>query len=101
MTISIINENGKNPVLNAIFAEALLSGRTLIRKQPYTSFDVDQWSEFCSIAFRAYAACSRDNRGVGIFRRIPVRVTMPDGREFHTTVWCDVEQKCLRYVSLY
>lgn len=100
MTIRILNGTCGRPINAAIMSEALLSHHTLSCSSPFVSFSVSDWTEFLNIVWRAYALCSRDSRGAFFGERMPVKITMPDGREFHTDVWYDKEAKGLRYVSL-
>lgn len=100
MTISIVNEHGRKSVRNAIFIEALFSKRTLHIKQPYTSFQVEGWTDFCRLCIRAFSKCSMDARGQEFVERVPVLITTKSGVQYRTSVWCDVEERCLRYEAL-
>lgn len=101
MTIEILN-GGCGRELNAgIMTSALLLGYTLHENHPFVKFDVPDWHFFCSLVYHVYCEFSKDDRGRFISQRLPVKVIMADGRIFHTSVWCDVDNKCLRYVSLY
>lgn len=100
MVIRILNGTCGRPINAAVMAEALLSHHPLGCNHPFVSFHVDDWSEFLRIVWRAYADCSRGERGAFLGERMGVKVTMPDGREFHTAVWYDYESEGLRYVSL-
>lgn len=100
MKVQIMNGGHGREVNACIMAKALLAGKTLHVLQPLVDFDVDDWHEFLSIVWRAYADCSRDSRGCGIKMRIPVAVRLEDGRMYHTEVWYDEYSKSLRYVSL-
>lgn len=100
MTIKMLNGGSGREVNAGILASALLKGCTLRGNHPFVFFEVPDWQYFCSIVYHTYCEFSRDHRGVSIDERVSVGVIMPDGREFHTFVWCDVESKGLRYVSL-
>lgn len=101
MTIEILN-GGCGRELNAgIMTSALLLGCTLHENHPFVKFDVPDWHFFCSLVYHVYCEFSKDARGRFISKRLPVKVILSDGRSYHTQVWCDVESKCLRYVSLY
>lgn len=101
MKIEILNGGCGREINAGIMASALLQGCTLHGNHPYVTFDVPDWHFFCSLVYHTYCVFSRDWRGKYITERVPVSVYMEDGRIFNTKVWCDVESKCLRYVSLY
>lgn len=101
MTIEILN-GGYGREMNAgIMASALQQGCVLHGNHPFVTFNVPDWHFFCSLVYHVYCEFSKDWRGKYISERIQVSVYMEDGRVFHTQVWCDIENKCLRYVSLY
>lgn len=100
MTISIVNDGGRNRVKNTIFVKALLERKRLVVKKPFTSFDVDNWKDFCEICMKAYAECTRDSRGADVEKRIGVKITMPSGKVYTTSIWCDIAFNGMRYVSL-
>ena len=101
MTIEILNGGCGREINAGIMASALLQGCTLHGNHPFVRFDVPDWHFFCSLMYHVYCEFSRDGRGRFISERVQVSVFMGDGRSFLTHVWCDVENKCLRYVSLY
>lgn len=101
MTIEILNGGNGREINAGIMASALLQGCTLRGNHPFVRFDVPDWHFFCSMVYHTYCVFSKDVRGRFISERVPVTVIMADGRSFLTHVWCDVESKCLRYVSLY
>lgn len=101
MTIEILNGGNGREMNAGILANALLQGCTLHGKHLFVRFDVPDWHFFCSLVYHTYCEFSRDGRGKYLSERMPVKVIMEDGREFNTQVWCDVEIRCLRYVSLY
>ena len=101
MTIEILNGGCGREVNAGIMASALLQGCTLRGNHPFVQFDVPDWHFFCSLVYHVYCEFSRDWRGWLIDKRLRVKVIMADGRCFHTEVWCDTENRCLRYVSLY
>lgn len=101
MTIKILNGGCGREINAGIMASALLQGCTLHGNHPFVMFDVPDWHFFCSLVYHTYCEFSRDGRGRFISERVPVKVILGDEREFTTSVWCDVENKCLRYVSLY
>lgn len=100
MEISIINENGHNPVKNAIFTQVLIEGKNLRINNPFTSFEVADWEEFCCICMKAYSDCSMNSRGAKLKERITVRITQPSGNVYHTKIWCNVELNGMHYESL-
>lgn len=101
MKIQMIMEKGRNPFRNAIVAAALIERKKVVMSQCFVSFEVDEWMQFMNLAWKACAKCTRDFRGQWCSKRIPVSITMEDGRTFSSSVWYDVESKGLRYVSLY
>lgn len=101
MTIEILNGGCGREVNAGIMTSALMQGCTLHGNHPFVSFEVPDWHFFCSLVYHVYCEFSRDYRGLFIAQRVEVDVTLADGRNFHTQVWCDVENKCLRYVSLH
>lgn len=101
MIVKFLNGGRGREVNAAVMATALLRGKTLKIDNLHASFDVAEWREFCSIAMHAFAECTRDWRGQLLRQRIPVEVTLIDGRVFNTSIWYDEEFKALRYVSLY
>lgn len=101
MTIEILNGCCGREINAGIMAGALLQGCTLRGNHPFVKFDVPDWHFFCSLVYHVYCEFSKDWRGKYISERLPVSVYMEDGRVFNTKVWCDVENKCLRYASLY
>lgn len=101
MTIKILNGGCGREMNAGIMASALLQGCTLLGNHPFVCFDVPDWEWFLKVVYHTYCEFSKDWRGKYISERIDVTVEMMDGRIFHTQVWCDVESKCLRYVSLY
>lgn len=101
MTIEILNGGCSREINAGILASALLQGCTLHGNHPFVRFDVPDWHFFCSLVYHTYCEFSKDHRGQCISERIPVMVIMENGHIFNTHVWCDVENRCLRYVSLY
>ena len=101
MTIEILNGGAGREVNAGILANVLLKGCTIKANHPFVRFDVPSWPFFCGIVYHTYCEFSKDWRGRYISGHVPVKVIMEDGRVFFTEVWCDVENKCLRYVSLY
>lgn len=101
MTIEMFNGCNGRGINAAIMASALLQGCTLRVKEPFVKFDVPDWHFFCSLVYHTYCEFSKDSRGMCIAERLPVSIYMVDGRVFHSKVWCDVENRCMRYVSLY
>lgn len=101
MIIQILNGGSGREMNAGIMASALLRGCTLHGNHPFVQFDVPDWHFFCSLVYHTYCEFSKDWRGKYIAGRMPVTVMLADGRTFRTQVWCDVENKCLRYVSLY
>lgn len=101
MKIKMLNKNGRNAVQNAL-VDALLSARKPVQiEKLFIHFEVDEWRTFLSLLWLAYAAASRQSDGVSMRSRYRVSVTMTDGREYHTDVWFDEEERCIRYASLY
>ena len=101
MTIEILNGGCGREINVGILHNALLQGCTLHGNHCFVRFDVPDWHFFCSLVYHTYCEFSKDDRGRFISERVPVSVYLGDGRVFTTKVWCDVESKCLRYVSLY
>lgn len=101
MTIEILHGGYGREINAGIMASALLQGCTLHGTRPFVCFEVPDWHFFCSLVYHVYCEYSKDWRGKYLSQRVPVSVHMADGRVFHTLVWCDVEDRCLRYVSLY
>lgn len=101
MTIEILNGGCGREINAGIMASALLQGCTLHVNSPFVRFNVPDWHFFCSLVYHVYCEFSRDWRGCFISKRLWVEVILEDGRIFHTEVWCDVENRSLRYVSLY
>lgn len=101
MTIEILNGGCGREVNAGIMASALLLGCTLTENHPFVRFDVPDWHFFCSMVYHVYCEFSKDFRGRFIAEHVPVTVRLVNGRVFFTEVWCDVENKCMRYVSLY
>ena len=101
MKIQFVTESGRNPFRSAIVAAALDVRKKVVLSQCFVSFEVDEWKQFLDLVWEACAQCSRDFRGQWFSERMPVSITMGDGRTFSTSVWYDVETKGLRYVSLY
>ena len=101
MTIEILDGCKGREINAGIMAGALLQGCTLRGNHPFVRFDVPDWHFFCSLVYHVYCEFSKDWRGKYISERMPVTVIMADGRSFLTHMWCDVENKCLRYASLY
>ncbi len=101
MKIKMLNKHGRNAVQNAL-VKALLSAHKQVKiEKLFISFDVDEWHTFLSLLWLAYAAASRQSDGDSMSSRYRVSVTMANGREYHTDVWFDGEEKCIRYVCLY
>ena len=101
MTIEILNGGYGREINAGIMAGALLQGCSLYGNHPFVRFDVPDWHFFCSLVYHVYCEFSKDWRGKYISERVPVSVLMPNGLKYNTFVWCDVDHKCLRYVSLY
>lgn len=101
MTIEILDGGNGREINAGIMASALLQGCTLRRIHPFVFFDVPDWHFFCSLVYHTYCEFSKDSRGQCMSERMPVTVILEDGRSFDTHVWCDVENRSLRYVSLY
>ena len=99
MEIRFVNGTQKREFACAIMAVALNSGRVLRIKHPFVSFEVDAWTDFLTIAWKACAECSRDSRGQDIVKRLPVVINF-HGKAFYTTIWFNPETKGLHYVSL-
>lgn len=85
----------------AVMAESLLRGYSLRMDGPFVFIEFAEWSTFCSIVYHVYCELSRDARGTLISQRMPVTVYIEGRGWFSTAVWCDVQGKCLRYVSLH
>lgn len=101
MTIKILTGGSVRKINAGIMASALQRGCVLRINHPFVQFEVPDWHFFCSLVYHTYCEFSRDSRGQFIADRVAVTVIMADGRTFQTCVWCDIENKCLRYVSLY
>lgn len=101
MTIEILNGGCGREINAGIMASALLQGCTLHGNHPFVKFDVPDWHFFCSLVYHVYCEFSKDWRGKYISERVSVSVLMPNSLKYNTFVWCDVDHKCLRYVSLY
>ena len=96
-----MNKHGQNAVQNALVA-ALLSARKPVQiEKLFISFDVNEWRTFLSMLWLAYAAASRQSDGDAMRSRYRVSVTMEHGKMYHTDVWFDEDEKCIRYVSIY
>lgn len=101
MKIKMLNKHGRNAVQNAL-VDALLSARKPVQiEKLFIRFDVDEWRTFLSLLWLAYAAASRQSDGESMRQRYRVSITMENGREYHTDVWFDEEERCIRYASLY
>ena len=101
MKIKMLNKHGRNAVQNAL-VDALMSARKPVQiEKLFIRFDVDEWRTFLSLLWLAYAAASRQSDGEAMRSRYRVSLTMENGKEYHTDVWFDEEEKCIRYVSLY
>lgn len=100
MKIQFVTEQGRNPFKNAIVAAALDGGKTMTMSQCFVSFEVDVWSDYLKLVWKACAECTRDYRGQWCIERMPVTVTLKSGRIITVLVWYDVAAKGLRYVSL-
>lgn len=99
MEIQFIYGAKKSAFASAIMAAALNSGRVLSIKHPFVSFEVDSWTDFLHIVWKACADCSRDSRGQEIVKRLPISINF-GGKAYYTQVWYDPETRGLRYVSL-
>lgn len=84
---------------SAIMAHALNAGKALLVSHPFVKFEVDEWSDFLRIVWKAAAECSRDSRGQEFEKKLPVTINY-HGQAYFTTIWVDVQNKCLRYASL-
>lgn len=84
---------------SAVMAQALIAGKTLRVSHPFVKFEVEEWSDFLHIVWRAAAECSRDSRGQEFEKKLPVTINY-HGQAYFTKVWVDVPNNCLRYVSL-
>lgn len=100
MVIQFLNGGRGREINAAIMAQALISGYKLYSNNPFVRFRVEEWDEFIHIVWLAYFACSHDGRGSLMSEKLSVGITMEDGRNFHTQVWYDEDDRCLRYVSL-
>ena len=101
MKIKMMNKHGRNAVQNAI-VEALLAAHKPIQiEQLFIRFEVDEWDMFLSILWLAYAAASYQSDGDSMRQRYNVSVKDDKGNEWHTVVWYDEEEKCIRYGCLY
>ena len=97
----MLNKHGSNAVQNAL-VDAILSARKPIQiEHLFIRFDVDEWRTFLSLLWLAYAAASRLSDGESMRSRYRVSITMGNCKEYHTDVWYDEEEKCIRYASLY
>lgn len=97
----MVTEKGRNPFKNAIVAAALNEKKMVLMSQCFISLDLQDWTEFMSIVWKACAECTRDHRGQWCVERTPVSVRLEDGRTFSTYIWYDIDVRGLRYVSLY
>lgn len=101
MKIKMLNKHGRNAVQTALM-DALLSARKPIQiDKLFIRFDVDEWRTFLSMLWLAYAAASRQSDGEAMRSRYRVSLTDSKGHEWHTDVWYDEEENCIRYASLY
>lgn len=101
MIIKMMNKHGRNAVQNAL-VDALLSARKPIQiEKLFIRFHVDEWRTFLSLLWLAYAAASRQSDGEAMRSRYRVSILMENDKVYHTDVWFDEEERCIRYVSLY
>lgn len=101
MKIKMMNKHGRNAVQSAL-VDALLSARKPVQiEKLFIRFEVDEWRTFLSLLWLAYAAASRQSDGEAMRQRYRVSLIDAKGREWHTDVWFDVEEKCIRCVNLY
>lgn len=101
MTIKILNGGAGRRLNVAVMAKALMSGKVLHGNHPWAWFEVDNWGEFCSLFYRTCAELSRTSAGAALYDTMHVHVLMPSGKEYETDVWCDIENRGIRYASLY
>lgn len=96
----MLNKHGRNAVQNSL-VDALLSARKPVQiEKLFIRFDVDEWRTFLSLLWLAYAAASRQSDGESMRSRYRVSLTMENGKEYHTDVWFDEEENCIRYLSI-
>lgn len=101
MRIKMLNKHGRNAVQNALM-DALLSAHKPVKiEKLFISFDVDEWRSFLALLWLAYAAASRQSDGEAMRSRYRVSLTDAKGNVWHTDVWFDVEDKSIRYASIY
>lgn len=97
----MLNKHGRNAVQNAL-VDALLSARKPVQiEKLFIRFDVDEWRTFLSMLWLAYAAASRQSDGEAMRQRYRVSLTDAKDQEWHTDVWFDQEEGCIRYASLH
>lgn len=97
----MLNKHGRNAVQNAL-ADALLAARKpIFIDKLFIRFDVDEWRTFLSMLWLAYAAASKQSDGESMRQRYRVTMTDDKGREWHTDVWYDEDENCIKYASLY
>ena len=75
------------------------SGRTLRLRHPHVMLEVEEWTDFLKIVSKAFAECSRDQRGAELIKGVSVSIDYK-GKSYFTRVWYDFDVKGLRYVSL-
>ena len=97
MEVKILNGGRGRHFNAAIMASALLAGKKLRVNHLHVTFDVDDWNEFCHLAFHAAAEMTRTWEGQYLKDKIHVEVTAASGRIHSTNVWYDHKDKCLRY----
>lgn len=99
MVIKFIKGVKSGVLESAIMAATLNSGKTLLLHHPFVMLEVEEWEEFLRIVSKAFAECSRDQRGAELVKGISVSIEYK-GKTYYTRVWYDFQVKGLRYVSL-
>lgn len=99
MEIEFIYGAKKGAFASAIMAAALNSGRVLRISHPFVSFEVETWTDFLHIVWKACADCSRDSRGQEIEKRLPISLNF-NGKKYCTEIWYSPKTKGLHYASL-
>lgn len=99
LQIEIDKRNVVNCALSHLVAELLDTKQYVVVNGDFLEVRVEEFADFLRAYWRTCCAISRTDEGRFLSMPLIVRVLCND-RWYKTKVWCDVEDKCLRYGSL-
>lgn len=97
--VEIDKRNVVKCALSHLVAELVDARRHVVINGDFVEINVEEFQDFLRAYWRTCCLMSRSDEGRFVSMPLCLRV-LCNGRWYRTKVWCDVEDKCLRYGSL-